>query len=188
MTGSVLVLTLAYVALAALLLNLNLATRYPSRIKALAIVLVTGLYVASWYGYRGLTGWATVEALPEKFRVHWLMIEDPDKQLGSPGGIFFWVRELDAAGFPIGDPRAHRVPWSESAAREAESARARMEEGELLNGRLSRNVLDPDDAVESASDFAGDAGQPAAADPGFEFSRVPPPALPPKSPPSEAGL
>jgi hypothetical protein len=183
MTGSVLLLTLAYVALTALLLNLNLATRHPSRVKALAILLVTGLYVASWYGYRGLTGWASVEALPETFRVHWLMIEDPNKQLDTPGAIYFWVRELDAAGFPVGEPRAHRVPWSESAARQAESARARMEEGELLNGRLSRNVLDTEDALEPTQNFAGAGGPPAAADPGFEFSRVPPPALPPKSPP-----
>jgi pimeloyl-ACP methyl ester carboxylesterase len=187
MTVPVLVLTLAYAALAALLLNLNLATRHPARVKALVIILATGFYAASWYGYRGLTGWATPEPLPETFRVHWLMIEDPDKQRGSPGAIYFWVRELDTAGFAIGEPRAHRVPWSESAARDAESARARMEEGELLNGRLSRDMI-ADNAVEPAQDFAGDGGPPAAAEPGFEFSRVPPPALPPKGPPPGAGL
>jgi hypothetical protein len=181
MTLSVLLLTLAFVAVAALLLNLNLATRHSGKVKSAAILLVTALYGVAWFGYRGITGWATPEPLPEDFRVYWLMVEDPDKVSSKPGAIYFWVRELDEAGFPVGPPRAHRVAWSESAARAAEAARASMEAGELLNGRLSRNAMAPEDSDQPISEFAGDGGAPGSPQPGFEFSRVPPPALPPKS-------
>lgn len=181
MTLAVVGLSIAYVVVTALLLNLNMATRHRAAIKVAAIVLVTAAYVLAWYGYRGITGWATPEPLPEDFRVHWLMIEEPQKSGDKPGAIFMWVRELDDAGFPVGDPRAHRIPWSDSAAREAEAARASLEAGELLNGRLSRDALAPEETDASPDEFAGDTTAAGNSQPGFEFSRVPPPALPPKS-------
>jgi hypothetical protein len=181
MTLAVIALSIAYVVVAALLLSLNMATRYRAAVKVTAIILVTAVYVLAWYGYRGITGWATSEPLPENFRVHWLMIEDPQKSSDKPGAIYMWVRELDEAGFPIGAPRAHRIPWSDSAARTAEAARASLEAGELLNGRLSRDTMAPQDADASSSEYAGDGAAPGNSEPGFEFSRVPPPALPPKS-------
>jgi hypothetical protein len=188
MTVSVLLLTLGFVAVAALLLNLNLATGHSAKVKSAAIVLVSVIYVLTWFGYQGITGWATPEPLPERFRVHWLMVEDPEKLSGAPGAIYFWVRELDEAGFPVGPPRAHRVAWSESAAQAAEAALASMDAGELLNGRLSRNAMAPeDDSDRPISEFAGDGGAPGSPQPGFEFSRVPPPALPPKSAPDLGG-
>ena len=54
-------LTIAYVAVGALLLNLNLATRRPVAVKVLAILLVSALYAGVWYGHRALMGWATTQ-------------------------------------------------------------------------------------------------------------------------------
>ena len=108
MTGSIIVLSIAYAAVAALLLNLNLATRYAGWIKGASVVLVTGLYVGSWSGLNGLMGWATPAVLPEEFRVMWIAMDEPDKKTRESGHIYFWVRELDEAGLPIGAPRARR--------------------------------------------------------------------------------
>ena len=118
MTGTVIILTLAYVGVAALLLNLNLggAIRFGWSVKLGAIVLVTGLYVAAWVGHNGLLGWPTSERMPEDFRLHWVTVTEPDKVTGADGSIFFWVRILDEAGLPHGDPRAYRVPWDEETA------------------------------------------------------------------------
>ena len=112
MTGAVVLLSIAYAAVAALLLNLNLATRYAWWVKGAAIVLVSGLYAGSWSGLSGLMGWATVATMPEDFRVLWIAMDEPDKATKEPGFIYFWVRELDEAGLPVGEPRAHRVVWS----------------------------------------------------------------------------
>ncbi|MFV2091223.1 MAG: hypothetical protein ACC642_11230, partial [Pseudomonadales bacterium] len=141
MTASIVVLSIAYAGVAALLLSLNLATRFGFWIKAGSILLVTGLYFGSWSSFQGLTGWATAESMPEEFRVLWITLDDRDKQSGQPGTIYFWVRELDEAGLPVGAPRAYRLAWSEEAAEAAQEAVDRLAEGELLNGRLASNLL-----------------------------------------------
>ena len=152
MSGLIFGLTLAYVAIAALLLNLNLATAVAGWLKVTAIVLVTTLYAGVWYGYQDLLGWATPDSLPEEFRVHWITLDDPDKVTGEPGAIYFWVRELDDAGFLVGAPRAHKIPWDEESAEAAEEALARMDEGELLNGHLSKGALAEENAVVKGGD------------------------------------
>ena len=184
MTAAAIALSVAYVAVAALLLNLNLGTRWSLPVKIGAIVAVTGLYAVAWHGHKALMGWASGDPLPDDFRVHWVTIDEPDKETGASSTIYFWVRALDAAGLPEGEPRAYRVPWDEATAEAAEAALAQLESGELLNGRISRQIVDPDAEprqVEGA-DYAGDslASATSGVRPRFEFSRVPPPTLPPK--------
>lgn len=183
MTGSVILLSIAYAAVAGLLLNLCLATRYPVWIKGMGVVLVSGLYVGSWAGLNGLMGWATVEPLPEEFRVLFITMDEPDKATKEPGYIYFWVRTLDEAGLPVGAPRAHRVAWTEEGAEAAQEALDRMDEGELLNGRIGRNLVRDQEPPETGAEYAGDQTVTGAGaeTPEFEFIRVPPPALPPKS-------
>jgi hypothetical protein len=185
-TGPILGLTLAYVAVAALLLCLNLATRFSPWVKGIAVVLVTALYASAWLGYQGLLGWASPAALPETFRVLWITVEEPDKESGAPGTIFFWVRELDEAGFPVAPPRAHRIAWDEASARAAQEALEKLEEGERLNGRLSRGVVDEGEGrPEETTGYAVEQSVTGAGGrrPDFEFVQVPPPALPPKAVP-----
>jgi hypothetical protein len=185
MTGAALVLTLAYVAVAALLLNLNLATRYRVGVKAAAIVMVSLLYVGAWQGIRGLMGWPTPDLMPEKFRVLWITIEEPDKGEGLPGSIYYWARALDEAGLPGGAPRAYSVPWSEEEAESAQAALERMEEGEVLDGRRTRAMLSQaeGDAAAPEEDWGGrgSVGEDERP-PLFEFIPVAPPTLPAKGP------
>ncbi|MEE3328350.1 MAG: hypothetical protein VX252_13515 [Myxococcota bacterium] len=183
MTGAILLLTLAYVAVAALLLSLNLATRYSGWIKALAIVLVSMLYVGTWLGYRGLLGWPSPEPMAADFRVLWISIEDPDKTSSRPGHIYYWVRALDEVGEVVGPPRAHAVPWEEATAEEAQRALDEMEEGRVLNGRRTRGMLSASEtSVMAAEDQTGSRAVPGEDDPEvqFEFYSVPPPSLPAK--------
>ncbi len=185
MTPTVVVLTLAYVGVAALLLNLNLSvtTRFGWGIKLAAIVLVSGLYVGAWVGHKGLMGWPTSERMPEDFRLHWVTVKEPDKATGADGSIFFWVRMLDEAGLPQGDPRAYRVPWDEETAEAAEAALEQLEAGKPLNGRMSRQIIDTDADLtpEEGRDYAGNDGTTGSAErPRFEFVRVLPPTLPAK--------
>lgn len=189
MTGDVILLSIAYAAVAGLLVSLNLATRYAWWVKGIGVVLVTGLYVGSWTALNGLLGWATPEPMPEQFRVLWITMDEPDKATKEPGHIYLWVRQLDEAGLPFGAPRAHRVAWTEAAAEAAQEALDRMDEGELLNGRLGRAVVTPTEP-EQGAEYAGDQSPSGdgAQRPEFEFIRVPPPALPPKSlPDAESG-
>lgn len=187
MTPVVLGLTVAYVAVAALLLNLNLATSRPAALKLLAIVLVTGLYAVAWHGTRGLLGWPTPEPLPEAFRVHWITLDEPAKGGDEPGGIFFWIRPLDEAGRPFGEPRAHRLPWSQGVAERAQLALVELEGGNEVNGYAASASNEAGEA-EAQSGGHADADGPQLENPEdeespFEFRTVPRPTLPPKPPP-----
>ena len=186
MTASVVWLTLAYVAVAALLLNLNLATRYSVVLKTAAIVLVSLLYLGAWHGSRGLMGWPSPDPMPERFRVLWISMEDPDKVSGHPGSIYYWVRALDEAGLAAGPPRAHAVPWSEEEAESAQAALDRMQEGERLDGRRTRRpVAFPEQAPPADDEAWGTRGSTSSDDrrPLFEFMPVALPALPAKEDP-----
>ena len=186
MTGTVLLLTMAYVAVAALLLNLTLATRYSVRLKVAVIFLVSMFYVVTWQGNWSLLGWPSREIMPDLFRVLWITIEDPDKETSLPGSIYYWVRELDLASGPYGPPRAYALIWSESEAEEAQRALDLMDEGEIMNGHRTRALMAPlgdtplmEDEGALAQRKAGDAqGLPS-----FEFRQAKRPSLPAKEAP-----
>ena len=181
MITTAIVLALAYAVTAALLLNLNLATRLARWIKFTAVVGVSTLYIVTWHGLSDLLGWATREPMPVDFRLHWVVIEEPDKAAGAEGKIYFWIRELDEAGLAEGAPRAYQVPWHEETAEAAEEALEELEGGQLLNGRMSRQIINPDlispdPTAQYRQDESGSSGQQSR----FEFIRLPPPTLPPK--------
>ena len=65
-----------------------------------AIALVTALYVGAWHGHKSLLGWASDDVLPERFRLHYATVEDPDKASRTPGTIYLWVSSLDGPAAP----------------------------------------------------------------------------------------
>ncbi len=182
-------LAVAYAVVAALTLNLNLATAWSREVKAGALIVVGVLFFVSFWSLKGMLGWPASADLPAEFRLHWIMVVDPDKVTGDDGSIYFWVRELDAAGIPIGEPRAHSVIWSERGAEEASEALARLQGGEPLNGFVTREMMDPaeGDTMEiEGEDYLNDdlvlSGE-GGARLNFEFRRAPLPTLPPKEAP-----
>ncbi len=190
-----LLLALAYAAVAALLLNLGLASPWDPRLKAAAVVAVSLLYGGSYLGVRSLQGWPTSQSTPENFRVHWIAIDEPDKSSATDGAIYFWLRELDDGNLPTGEPRAHVLPFDAETAEAAREALEVLENGKQVNGRITLGILDP------ADEASPDAPRPLARGEGqlggdearlvFEFREVPPRptyprrrrSSPPRSPP-----
>ena len=181
----IIALSIAYALVAALLLNMNLVTHYSVWLKAGVILITSGLYLGTWFGYQGLTGWATNQPLPDQFRLIYLSIEERKSSADKPGYIYYWVRPLDEAGLPFGPPRAHRLDWSESAAENAEAALSAIEYGEELNGSWSRNLMKVEDSGEILSDYAGEVSVIGGGDGrvNIMFMRAPPRSLPPKAAP-----
>ena len=184
MMTPMLILSLAYALVAALLLTLCIALPGKRRLKISLIAFVSVFYAVTWIGHQSMLGWPTGEDLPVDFRVLWITIDEPDKVTREPGGIFFWVRALDEAGIPKGIPRAHRIPFTQEAAEEAQAAIGKMEEGDVMNGTLSRNAVQDkdqqerdDNRYEGTELVSGDDGF----QPMFELRAVDPPTLPPKA-------
>jgi hypothetical protein len=176
-------LALCYTALAALLLNLNVATAWSWRVKAGSIALVSVFYGATWFGLQALEGWPTAQPLPERFRLQWIAIDEPDKRSGSDGAIYFWVR-LDGDEVAGDEPRAHVVPYDGETADDAREALAMLQGGRRVEGRLTKGLIDTSVEESDAPDIGEEAAGSGGLDdrPRFEFREVPPPDLPAKPP------
>ena len=113
--------------------------------------------------------------------------------MGSVVGERF-VRAVDAAvaeGIPLvafacsGGARMQEGLFALFQMAKTSAALARLQEGEPLNGFLSRQALAPEAQAEiEGADYGSGFDSAMSGDrPRFEFSRVPPPALPPKAMP-----
>jgi hypothetical protein len=158
---------------------------YRTRYKIASIILVSCFYIATFKGIEDLMGWPTTAITPEEFRTVWISIEEPDKQSQTPGAIYYWLRELDNAGIPRQAPRAYRVDWSVQTAMIAQAALTRLEQGEILNGRQSRNILKNEEANNKNQQSIGASARAGNQQgrPTFEFTAVSSPTLPLKPSP-----
>ena len=180
-----LALALCYAAVAALLLNLNVASAWSFKVKAGAILLVTALYGVSWYGIIGLEGWPSAQQMPERFQLQWVAIDEPDPQGDGDGAIYFWIRHFEAGG-RTSEPRAHVLAYDADNADSAREALQLLQEGKRVEGRMTLQALepnreqsDPDAASEEGAVPPGSGPQDR---PSFEFREMPPPELPAKPP------
>jgi hypothetical protein len=108
---TLLLLTLAYVAVLALLLNLGLKSNWKWQVKLGAVLVSFLFYVGTWYGLKHLQGWAVDEQLPDSFRLISQHVVQPNKLKGTSGAIYVWVVDLDESTGK--EPRAYRLPYIE---------------------------------------------------------------------------
>lgn len=133
----VLTLAIGYALLGALLLVVLVYARLPWRAKALAVVVTSAFYIATFVGARGLLGWATTERLPASFKLLQARIVDPHTVDGDPGSVYLWVEALDEDNRPSGVPRAYRLPYSDTLAEKTHEAERQMATGHAQGGRAA---------------------------------------------------
>ena len=184
----------AYVALAALLLSLNLASRWTWWVKAGAIVATTGFFFVSYASMVSFFGWPSDSELPENFQVHWTRIVEPDKFTGADGAIYLWVETLDERNIPSGVPRAYELAYSEDLARRIRGVQESLVEGREQAGRRedvteAREVDETLATEEQADPAMAHSDSAAHFDPDVQldqaaitFHDLPPPVLPDKGP------
>ena len=178
-----LLLGIAYAVVAALLLNLNLASPWRREIKLAAIFLVTALYVGAYHWRTEPARLGNCRTPANPFKLHWAVIEEPDKVNGTPGRIYILAQPMGAGGALRGSPRLHGLPFSPELADAVEEALEQVEGGKPFEARLAyKKARPPEEAKiqkregESASeDSAGD--RPTLK---LEFRDLPSPDLPPK--------
>ena len=100
----ILTLAISYALIGALLLVVLVYARLPWSAKAVAVVVTSAFYIASFVGVRGLLGWATVDRLPAAFKLLQARIVEPHSLEGDPGSIYLWVETLDEGNRPSGVP------------------------------------------------------------------------------------
>ncbi len=166
MTGAVGGLVASYVALAVLLLSLNLRSAWNWRVKAAAIGTTAGFFVVAFLALQAMLGWPTGALPPARFQLHAALIDEPDRKGSGSGAIYLWLSPRGADGEPAGPPRAYALPYSRALHEAAARALAGLQAGVPIDGRR-----------QAASEPGGFAPPSAAIE---LFERAPPP-LPPKA-------
>ena len=182
-------LVAAYVIVALLLLVLNLNARWPWQVKALAIVVVSALYVVTYFSLPPLLGWPTDQSLPKRFNLVAIYVQEPDKASGREGEILLWATDM-TEGPRAAEPRSYRVPFSVELHEKVTEAGNKIRKGLPQLGELREEKLaahsTPATATQGVQKQVGAPGRPADTTHGgqnsvaIDFYDLPDPLFPEK--------
>jgi hypothetical protein len=191
----VLTLSVSYAVIGALLLIVLIYARLPWSAKAVAIVVTSAFYIASFISTRGLLGWASVDRLPATFKLLQARIVEPHSVEGDPGSIYLWIEALDDGNRPSGIPRAYRIPYSDQLAEKTDNAAREIAAGRPQGGRAAdfgsgegglieavRAYITPNVVLDTSGGDPSTGGglmTPRAGE-GVSFAPLLPPRMPPK--------
>jgi hypothetical protein len=171
MNETLLALTLAYLFSTALLLLVLISARLPVQGKVALILLALAFDWASYRGWEQSQGWAAAVNLPDKFLLHFAVIEEPDKRKNSDGAIYLWLTDLK--GDELAEqPRAYQLPYDQETHARVESAMRRAQAG---NPQLG--IRRQGDDLPEVKKFRNELGDKPF---DIDFVAVPDPALPEK--------
>ena len=143
-------LVAAYVVVALLLLVLNLNARWSWTIKAIAIAVVSALYLVTYYSIPPLLGWPTDQPLPKRFLLFASYVQEPDKASGRSGQIVLWAADM-IEGPHGAEPRAYRLAFSQALHSKVKEA------GEKIRKNLAQIGEVRDDKAAANASHAGAA-------------------------------
>ncbi len=96
-----------------------------------AVTLMLGVGLMMWPVVNSLRGWAVDAELPEIYKLHWVVVEEP--QGGHPGGIFILVQSLkpEIPGLidhhiDRGSPRLYSIPYTRQAHKQAQELQLKI--------------------------------------------------------------
>lgn len=130
-------ISLTYVALGALGLTLYLATPHSTNIKATIIAAISGFYILTFIGLAEIRGWAIEKTPPNPFKLHWAVVEEPNKATGTEGQIYILAQALGEYEELISAPRLYVLPFSAALAQQVEDAKKQIEEGQPIEGTFA---------------------------------------------------
>ncbi len=134
--GSVFATVSAYIAIAILLLSLNVASRWRWWIKGAAIVITGAFFAVSYFAIVNMLGWPTADRMPARFTLLSTEVVEPDRFIGTEGAIYLWLRELDENNVPVGPPRGYEIVYTDPLADAAEAAQELLDQGEAVEGEF----------------------------------------------------
>ena len=157
MTQTILTLAIAYALLAAIAMLLVFSSRIHGILRGGLTIAVVALMFLTYRGIGELRGLPSNDALPDKFRLYWAQIEEPDKLTGAPGSVFLWIRELDEDNYELGLPRAHKLPYSDELASLVIAALQRIQDGEDISGEVDAEEEEEETSEELAMEASTEA-------------------------------
>ena len=91
-------------------------------------------YYFTYHFVDDLKGWPVPDPLPERFSVHWVLVDERNKVSGEEGRIYIWLRHLDELNQPYGKPRVHEVLFENALAQRTQDVLSSLMDGRQING------------------------------------------------------
>jgi hypothetical protein len=149
MTFAILTLTAAYALVASLLAYLLLMSRLHWVFKALATLSVVALIPLTFFGVGELRGLPSDSQIPDSFRMLWAQVIEPNPLRGEKGHVFLWLQTLDKDNFPIGQPRAYQLPYSDDLKIKVNDAMGKISQGDEIQGKVDAKKALPEATSEA---------------------------------------
>lgn len=160
MTYVILALTASYALVAALLAYLLLLTRLHWVLKLLATAATVAAIPLTFWGVGELRGLPSDGEIPSSFRMLWAQVIEPNALQGEEGRVYLWLQTLDSDNFPVGQPRAFQLPYSEDLIVKVNAAMGRISEGEQIQGTVDAEEPLPEVTAEAlAVEIEADIGE-----------------------------
>jgi hypothetical protein len=149
MTFTILSLTAAYALVAALLAYVLLLSRLHWVFKALATVATVVLIPLTFNGVGELRGLPSDGPIPFSFRMLWAQVIEPAPLQGEKGHVFLWLQTLNSDNFPVGQPRAYQLPYSDDLKIKVGEAMGKIAQGEQIQGTIDSKKALPEETAEA---------------------------------------
>ena len=131
-------LIVAYVALAALLLGLNLHSSWGWAVKSAANLAIVALCWVTYQSWPMLLGWPTERDVPRLFYLHGVLVEEPDR-------IYLWGTDLER-GLGRTVPRSFSLGYTATLHDRVDDASRRLRKGLPVIGQVAPGGTPGEDA------------------------------------------
>lgn len=175
MTFTIISLTAAYALVAALLAYIVLLSRLHWLFKLLATAATVALIPLTFNGVGELRGLPSDGPIPVSFRLLWAQVVEPALLQGEKGHVFLWLQTLDADNFPVGQPRAYQLPYSDDLKIKVSEAMGKIAQGEEIQGTIDAEKALPQETAEALAqelEAAEVNGNPAGSGSGAVGERI----------------
>ena len=141
-------ISLGFVVIAFLVLWFIIGAKGNWLVKASIILASMYFCLSVGFSIKDYMGWPTNDPLPKKFLVHWIVVEEPNVQIGTKGNIYMWVKPVEnnekihsnfedyLISFYDGKsrPRAHRLGYSRELHKQSQDAIMDLMQGKQIGG------------------------------------------------------
>lgn len=122
-------LIIAYIALATVLLGMNLYSSWHWLVKIVTNGIVVVFFFVIYHSWPGVLGWPTARDLPEQFYLHAVLVAEPDH-------IYLWGTEFDH-GLAKTIPRSYSLNYSPALHDKVDKATRKLKKGLPVVGQIS---------------------------------------------------
>lgn len=143
------IVTVFFLILMSILLWSIIGGRGHWSIKSFIIPFCTWYSIAIGVTIVSVFGWPADAQVPEKFEVHYILVQPPSKQTGSDGNIYLWLIDLENKHeFSLfnlynsieGEPRAFRVVYSKKLHQRLNAVLEGLRKGQRFIGERGKDM------------------------------------------------